>query len=414
MTRLVRVGLLLLAAVTPAWCQAPAPDILSPSGILVEAKTGTVLWAHNPDAQRPMASTTKIMTALLVLESGRLLDTVQVSPDAAKVAESSLNLKPGEHMTMDDLLHGIIMRSANDACVVAAEHLDGSVAAFVARMNARAVQLGCKHTHFANPNGLHQKGHYSTARDLATIARAAMAYPEFRKIVSTPDYTIERDINKYDRGLKARDHWFLTNYDGADGVKTGYTRQAGHCFVASATRGGFQLVSVLMHSPNIKKETRALLDWGFANFRGGVAAKAGRPLAESPVSGGSAATVSVGVAAAAYVVVPKDAGPVGVQTVLDPVRAPVRAGQKLGRAVLVSDGGEVGHEDLIALSAVDISLFRKAGRVAIIVLLVGLGGVVVGTTAKTARRRRRRLAARRRGLDPRRARVREREDVYHR
>ena len=414
MTRLASAFTVVLLAVSPVWGQTPPPRVLSPAGILVEAKTGTVLWAHNPDASRPMASTTKIMTALLVLESGRLGETVQVSQNAVKVAESSLNLKLGEHMTMDDLLHGIIMRSANDACVVAAEHLDGSVGAFVARMNSRAAQLGCKHTHFANPNGLQQKGHYSSARDLATMARAAMEYPEFRDIVSTPDYTIERDINRHDRALKARDHWFLTHYEGADGVKTGYTRQAGHCFVASATRGGFQLVSVLMHSPNIKKETCALLDWGFANYRGGVAAKPGRPLAEAHVTSGSAAAVPVGVAASAYVVVPMDAGAVRVQPVLTPVRAPVQTMQVVGHALLVSDGRAVGHIDLIAMNSVDISLLRKAGRVAIIVLLVGLGGVAVGSTAKITRRRRRRLAARRRGLDPRRARVREREDVYPR
>ncbi|HEY3414347.1 MAG TPA: D-alanyl-D-alanine carboxypeptidase family protein [Armatimonadota bacterium] len=414
MTKWVSALAVLLSAVTSARPQPAPPDILSPAGILVEAKTGKVLWAHNPDQQRPMASTTKIMTALLVLESGRLNETVQVSAKAAKVAESSLNLKMGEHLTMDDLLHGIIMRSANDACVVAAEHLDGSVGAFVAQMNARAAQLGCKHTHFANPNGLQATGHYSTPRDLATMARAAMAYPVFRDIVSTPDYTIERDINKYDRGLKARDHWFLTHYEGADGVKTGYTRQAGHCFVASATRGGFQLISVLMHSPNIKKETRALLDWGFANYRGGVAAKPGRPLAEATVTSGSAASVPVGVASPAYAVVPKDAGAVLVQPEFKPVRAPVTAGQVVGRAVLVADGRAVGHVDLIALNEVDLSPWRKAGRVAVVVLSLGLGGAIVGTASKVARRRRRRLSARRRRPDPRRARVREWDDVYPR
>lgn len=403
-----------LVAVVAILCSAAfaapeSPNVIAPYGILVEARTGTVLWAHNPDEQRPMASTTKIMTALLVLESGRLGDIVQVSPNAAKVAESSLNLKTGEHLTLDDLLHGIIMRSANDACVAAAEHLSGSTEAFVEVMNARAAQLGCKHTHYVNPNGLNAAGHYSSARDLAIITRAALKYPEFREIVSTPDYTIERDINKYDRGLKARDHWFLTHFPGADGVKTGYTRQAGHCFVGSATRNGMQLISVLMRSPNIKKETCTLLDWGFKNYRGGYAVKSGRVLGQAKVSGGSLSTVSIAAAEPAYVVIPRTAGHVSVELPSVRIGAPFKAGQKVGRARMVCDGLVVGHFDLITLGSVDVSPGRKAARTAAIGIGVLAGGVGIGATAKTYRRRRRRLAARRRGSDSRRARDRERE-----
>jgi len=408
-----------MAAVAATLClsgyAAPVPPrVLAPSGILVDARSGTVLWAHNADVQRPMASTTKIMTALLVLESGRLGDTVVVSPTAAKVAESSLNLKTGEHLTLNDLLHGIIMRSANDACVVAAEHLSGSAGQFVEVMNLRAAQLGCRHTHFVNPNGLNAPGHYSSARDLATITRAAMRYPEFREIVSTPDYTIERDINTFDRGLKARDHWFLTHFPGADGVKTGYTRQAGHCFVGSATRNGFQLISVVMHSPNVKKETCALLEWGFKNFRGGCAAKPGKAIGFAAVSGGGVSSVPVGVAEKAFVAVPKTAGRVSLTIPRIQVSAPVKAGARVGRASLVCDGMPVGRVDLVSLGAVEISTGRKAARASAIGLVIVLGGLGLGATAENYRRRRRRVAARRRGSYPRRARVREREDSLHR
>lgn len=398
------------ALLCPSAISAPdPPDILAPSGILVDAKTGTVLWAHNPDEKRPMASTTKIMTALLVLESGRIGETVQVSPTAAKVAESSLNLKTGEHLTLDDLLHGIIMRSANDACVVAAEHLSGTADKFVDLMNARALQLGCRHTHYMNPNGLNAQGHFSSARDLATITRAAFKYPEFREIVSTPDYTIERDINKYDRGLKARDHWFLTSFPGADGVKTGYTRQAGHCFVASATRNGLQLISVLMHSPSIKKETCALLEWGFKNYRGGYAVKPGRALGVAHVSGGSKASVPLGAAARTFVVLPRSAGRVSLEVPDLRIDAPVKTGAKIGRAALTCDGAVVGRVDLVTLGGTDISFARKAGRTTAIGAGILVGGVVIGATAKNYRRRRRRVPARRRGTDQRRARDRERE-----
>jgi serine-type D-Ala-D-Ala carboxypeptidase (penicillin-binding protein 5/6) len=398
------------ACLFPAIGTPAPPDVLSPAGILVDAQTGTVLWAHNPDERRPIASTTKIMTALLVLESGRLDETIQVSPAASKVEESSLNLKPGEHMTLNDLLHGIIMRSANDACVAAAEHVDGSVVAFVNRMNARATELGCGNTRYRNPNGLHENGHYSSARDLAIIARAAMQFPMFRDIVRTPDYTIERDKNKYDRALKARDYWFLTHFPGADGIKTGYTRQAGHCFVGSATRDGLQLISVLLHSPNIKKETCTLLDWGFRNFRGCLAVQRGSELGRVGVEGGAQGSVAVQAMAPVFVVLPKMAEPVRIVIEGRRVVAPVKVGQSVGTVRVVSNGRVIREVDAVAMNAVDISFFRKARRAALVVLLLGLGGWIVGATAKTNRRRRRRIAARRRGSDSRRSRVPERED----
>jgi D-alanyl-D-alanine carboxypeptidase (penicillin-binding protein 5/6) len=404
------MALLALLTLHASAVAAPAPPVILARGaILMDADTGVVLWGNAPDTPRPMASTTKIMTALLVLEDGRLDDTVTVSPKAAKVGESSLHLKAGETLTMRDLLYGILLRSANDGCVAAAEHIAGSEAAFIQRMNAKAAELGCTRTHFTNPNGLHDARHYTTPRDLAAIARAAMQYPEFRKIVSTPTYTIERSINKYDRRLKARDYSFLTNYPGAAGVKTGYTKQAGHCFVGAARRGPFTLLSVVLHSPSFNNETTALLDWGFKNFRGGVAARPGQNLGSVRVEGGKAREVAVTTTQTVAVTVAADAPPVRADLGALKVEAPVKAGQDLGVAPLMAGGKQVGDVVVVAVGPVGISTGRIVGRVVAGVFILVVIGVILGAIAENSRRRRRRLAARSRRHDTGRPRPRERE-----
>jgi D-alanyl-D-alanine carboxypeptidase (penicillin-binding protein 5/6) len=400
----------LLALSTACAIGAPAPPAVHARGaILEDAATGAVLWQSHADTPRPMASTTKIMTGLLVAEHDHLGETVTVSPTAAAVGESSLHLKAGETLTLHDLLYGILLRSANDGCVAAAEHISGTEAAFVQRMNDKAAALGCRHTHFVNAYGLHDPNHYTTPRDLAAIARAALQDPVLREIVGTPTYTIERSINKYDPHLKARDYSFLTHYPGAEGVKTGYTRQAGHCFVGTARRGGFQLVSVVLHSPNFNKETAALLDWGFKNFRGGVAVKAGEDLGDVRVAGGRAARVAAVAAQAVSITVPINAPRVRADLGALSVRAPIKAGQALGFAPLMSGGKQVGRVAVAASNAVGISIWSLIGRLAGGALLLMVIGVILGAIAENSRRRRRRLAARSRRPDPRGSREGERQ-----
>lgn len=408
--RLQALALLGAAALAlPARAATPPPAILARGGILVDAGSGKVLWQKEPDTRRPMASTTKTMTGLLVAEYGHPNEVVTVSPEAAKVGESSLHLKAGERLTMRDLLYGIMLRSANDGCVAAAEHISGSVPAFVARMNEKAAALGCANTHFVNPNGLHDPDHYTTPRDLATIARAAMQDPTFREVVATPAYTIERSINRYDRRLKARDYTYLTTYPGANGIKTGYTKQAGHCFVGAARHGQFQLISVVLHSPSINRETMALMNWGFNNFRGGVAAKPGQDLGRVRVEGGRAAEVPVTTNQEVAVTVPKDAPPVRADLSRLSVRAPVKDGQPLGVAPLMAGSEQVGEVPVIAARPVGISLWRILGRILGGTLVLLGAGVIFGAITENSRRRRRRLAARSRRLDPRGPGARERE-----
>ena len=205
------------------------------SAILVDAQTGRVLYEKNADEQSLIASTTKIMTGLLVCEAGELEREISVPPEAAGVEGSSLYLKAGERITVRELLYGLMLRSGNDAAVALAIATAGSMEAFVGRMNEKAQALGLTNTHFENPNGLDGEVHYSTARDLAKLSVCAMQNETFRAVVSSKNFT--------ENGRSFTNHnKLLWRVDGADGIKTGYTKRAGRILAGSAVRDGRRLV----------------------------------------------------------------------------------------------------------------------------------------------------------------------------
>ncbi len=238
----------------PAWANLPA--IQADSAILIEEKTGQVLFALNPQESRPIASTTKIMTALVALQFGDLNKVSPVSAKAAATGESSIYLQEGEELSLQDLLYGALMRSGNDACVAIAENVAGSEELFVALMNRTAQFYGAKQTHFQNTNGLPDEQHYSSARDLALFTQQAFQYPLFSQIVASRDQTIGSRSFTNTNAL-------LWNYAGADGVKTGTTNAAGKCLVASATRNNCRLIAVILHSSDRYGDAQKLLDFGF-------------------------------------------------------------------------------------------------------------------------------------------------------
>lgn len=243
-----------------------APAIKASAAVLMDFDTGKLLFAKNPTLIRQPASTTKMMTAALVIERCNLDDWVTAGPNVETVTGSSLHLKPGEKLRVRDLLYAILLRSGNDACVAAAEHVSGSVPKFADLMNRRAKEIGMKHTHFTNPHGLNDPLHYTTAQDLAILARFCMQHQVFCDIVGAQKQTISRSLNSQD--LLIRNHnRLLGKYPGLEGIKTGYTAPAGHCFVGSASRRGWRIISVVMHSPNWQAETKALLNYGFRQFR---------------------------------------------------------------------------------------------------------------------------------------------------
>lgn len=236
------------------------------AAVVIDVKTGRILYSKNPDQKLPMASTTKIMTVLVAIESGKLNEKVTVSSKASHTEGSSIYLKEGERITVEELLYGIMLRSGNDAATAVAEHIGGSVSGFAKLMNEKAKQIGAFNTSFANPHGLDDPDHYTTAYDLALITSYALRNPKFAEIVSTKQKTISGppDVN-WDRGMKNKNK-MLWQYQGGDGVKTGYTKKAGRCLVSSATRDNWQLCSVVLNCGPMWQDSSALLDYCFSNY----------------------------------------------------------------------------------------------------------------------------------------------------
>lgn len=235
------------------------------AAVVMEQSTERVLYAANADEQLPMASTTKIMTALCVLENAALTDTVTIDARMSGIEGSSMYLEVGETLTVEQLLYGLMLRSGNDAAVALALHVSGSVENFAALMNQKAEELGLAHTHFVNPHGLPAKDHYTTARELAAITCAAYENADFRRIVSTQYIAVPWEGHPYDRAMKNKNK-MLTLCKGGNGVKTGYTKAAGRCLVSGAQRQGMQLICVVLNAPDMWNDSLRLLDEGFENY----------------------------------------------------------------------------------------------------------------------------------------------------
>lgn len=253
--------------------------ISAKSAVLIDGASGRVLYEHNAYEQLPMASTTKIMTGLLACESGKLKETVKVSPFASGTEGSSLWLKIGEEQTLENLTYGLMLKSGNDAAVSIAEHLGGSTDAFALLMNKRAREIGAVNTSFKNPHGLDAQGHYTTAYDLALIAREAIKNKKFREIVSTKTYSIPMEGEEWDRALKNHNK-MLWRYEGCNGVKTGFTKKCGRCLVTSAKKEGKEVICVTLNAPSDWDDHTQLLDYGFNNYEKKVLYKKGEKVCD--------------------------------------------------------------------------------------------------------------------------------------
>jgi len=250
--------------------EGDSPMVEAHGAILMDAATGRVLWEKNSREPLAMASTTKIMTAVLALEQGRMDDVVTVSKRAAAAARVKMYLQPGEEISLGGLLYALMMQSSNDAAVAIAEHISGSVEAFCAAMTAKAAELGATDTIFETPNGLDAGNHQSTAYDMALIARYALSNTMFLEIINTAHKTVTSSRTTYSISNKNR---LLHEFEGANGVKTGFTNKAGHCFVGSAKRDDMQLISVVFASGWGQRgkeqkwvDTKRILNYGFDNF----------------------------------------------------------------------------------------------------------------------------------------------------
>lgn len=237
-------------------------NINARSAIVMDFDTGRVLYEKNAYQKRPMASTTKVMTAIVALENGNLDDIVTVSRNAASIHGSLMHLSAGEKLTLRELMYGLLLCSGNDAAIAIAEHIGGSVDGFCEMMNKKAKEIGAVNTNFTTPHGLDETGHYSTAYDMALITRYALNIPVFNEIVKTTSIQIG---NRF----LSNTNEMLTSYQGADGVKTGYTGKAGRCLITSATRDGRRFISVVLFCDSRAQRalsSKIILDYAFSLY----------------------------------------------------------------------------------------------------------------------------------------------------
>lgn len=331
-------ALFILFSIFP--CQSRAVSTSATSAILVDADSGRVLYEQNADAKMLIASTTKILTALVAIREGDLSDMVKVSREAAYTEGSSMYLKEGEQLTLETLLYGLMLCSGNDAAVAIADHVGGSQTGFAAMMNETARTLGMTNSSFANPNGLDHEDHYSTARDMARLACAAMENQTLSRIVSTRSVTIG--------GRTMTNHNKLLSYmEGCVGLKTGYTKAAGRTLVSCAEKNGQRLVAVTLQDGNDWADHQALYEYGFSQYPVKRAAILGQTLGQAPVQGGVRGVVPL--AAADSFSWPVTQGET-LETTIQlgaPLTAPVVTGTKAGQAIFTLNGREIGRVDLL-------------------------------------------------------------------
>lgn len=353
-------------------------DIDAKAAFLSEPETGAVLYAKNPDQPLPPASITKIMTLLLAFEAmqkgvASWDDLILVSKNAWRMGGAQMFLEINQEVSFGDLLTGISVISANDACIAVAEHLAGSEAFFVQRMNERAEELGMNNTRIQNTTGLPAGNHYMSARDIAILAReVVLNHPRLLELEAMREFTFN-NIRQFNRNP------LLGRYAGADGLKTGWTKEAGYSLVGTAKQGEFRLISVVLDTPsaNVRSNvSRQLMDYGFRNFVIRDAVSPGDILGNIPVSSGRERTVAVTVDRLLRAVIPAggDRDIEVVKNVKGNLRAPIPRGAKVGNVEVVVNNNPVASADMVTISEVEkAGLFTR--------FLRAIGGFLKGILA---------------------------------
>lgn len=312
------------------------PYINARAFVLMDRNSGRILYSKNQDLKLPMASTTKIMTAIIALEKGNLGDMVLVSKKATRIGGSKFYLKEGQKISLKSLLYGLLLCSGNDAAIVIAEHIGGSVENFVNMMNSKAAEIGANNTHFANPHGLDDPEHYTTAKDLAIITRYALNNPVFCEIVSTKEIEIiegdfKRRINNTNKLLRIVDY--------VNGVKTGYTGKAGKCLVASATLKDVSIISVILDSQNHFKESLRLINFGLKSYRPEELVEENKVYTTVRVKSGIRDNLDL-IASEKIIALVNEDEKIEIKSfVPDEIKAPIRKGQDVGELCVFINGG---------------------------------------------------------------------------
>lgn len=336
-------------------------DVQAQSAILIEASTGQVLYDKNSDVPYPPASITKIMTLLLALEAideGTLDwdEKVTVSEKAWRTGHvgSTMFLEVGMEVTVDNILKGISIVSGNDACVAIAEHLYGSEDNFVQHMNKRAQEIGLTSTRFQNASGLPEPDHYMSARDIANLSAYTIeTQPKILELESQREFTFNVEDPQYNRNP------LLGRYPGADGLKTGWTREAGYCLAGTAQQNNLRLISVVLNSPDErtrKSDSKTLLDYGFRNYAFEIVTGEGEIVAQAPVPDGKIREVNLKTSKALEAVVKQeDKAGLEKEVIIHDISAPIRKGEKLGELVLVKNGETLSSVNLLAEEGIERS-----------------------------------------------------------
>jgi len=383
----------LLLALNPSMSFA-GPRLSASRYVLIDASTGQVLYESDCRERAYPASTTKILTALVVLSNSELNDRLTVPEEAKKAGGSQAYLTPGSQMSVEDALYALMLSSANDAAVALAHKVSGGIEAFAKQMNEAARNVGATGSNFTNPHGLPDDNHYTTALDLALVSRAALKIAAFGRIAATQTREIVINAPGGNGGSSRKET--LTNhnrmlwwYDGCTGMKTGFTQQSLHTMVASAQRGGRELIAVVLgsgSSTTLWGDAAALLDYGFSRFAPKEIVKPGQSLGEVEVERGKAK--AAGSSAAGFTVLDgEDAPEITLKPTFDTgIEAPVKAGQKIGALSLVQAGRELVRIDIVAAQDVERE-FSAAPLLYGAAVVVGLM-LLVFIVAGAARRRR--------------------------
>ena len=324
------------------------PKLMAHSAVLIEAKTGKILYERDKDARRYPASTTKIMTLIVALEHSKPDEIVTVGPRAVGAEGSSLNLAEGDKIPMKELLMGMMMRSGNDATIAVAEHIAGSMTAFAKMMNDKAQEIGAVDTHFVNSHGLPDDNHYTTAHDLALITAYGFTVPGYEEIVGT-DRAVFNWYNDKSKEVVSENK-LLWQYEGGNGGKTGYTQKAGRCVVSTAKRDGIQLVAVVLNSDFMWTDAYSMLDYGFSKVEPLSILKRGESAGSVDVASGAKGEIQA-IAARDSVIGYEAGAKPKIEKKLDipgSIEAPIKKGDVVGKMICYADGKVVDRVDLLA------------------------------------------------------------------
>lgn len=358
----IMILLMVFVFLTNTYIYAAAPEVGALGAILTDKESGRVLWQKNGDTPLAPASTTKIMTAVIALENAELSDVITVTDEAAAAPKVKMYLSAGEEITVEQLLYALMLQSSNDAAIALAIGISGSTEAFCKKMTEKAALLGCRDTVFETPNGLDTANHHSTPHDLATIAAYALDNPDFVRIIGTREVSFTTNKKTYHITNKDR---FLSEYNGAIGIKTGFTGKAGHCFVGAATRGGRTLISVVLASGwgNTGKErkwsdTKKIMDYGFENYHYTQLVNKGALVKNVKVNKGRAKTVPLVLAEDYGTLMRTDEKYSLSLDYPTELTAPVTKGCRYGTARILTDGVPTAEIPVIAAEDVNGMRFR--------------------------------------------------------